>query len=345
MKRVDSALEEIRSESFAVAVDAHTAGEPIRVILKGCNEKLMEQSSMVERQQWMKNEEDVLRTRTMREPRGHAAMFGAIVMDPVEPEADVGVLFPYPAGYADMCGHGSIGVATVLLELDLLEAQEGKNEITLDTPAGLVSTVAHYEGGGVDRVDLFGTPSYFVETLEVELEEGERVEVALSFGGNFFGIVRAEELGLTVNPGSLDELNSYAHEIMKKINRRKDITLRHPETGNLPLERIRFVEGEGASKNVVIHEGSVIDRSPCGTGTCSQLAWEHEKGELEPGEDKLYRSIIGTEFRGRLAEEQMVDGRRTIIPRVTGSSYITGLNYFLASDSDPLLDGFSINHA
>jgi len=345
MKRVNSALEEIRSESFAAAVDAHTAGEPIRVILKGYDKELLEKPSMVERQQWMKNNEDEFRTRTMREPRGHAAMFGAIVMDPVQPEADVGVLFPYPAGYADMCGHGSIGVATVLLELDLLEAREGENEITLDTPAGLVRTVAHYEGGSVDRVDLFGTPSYFVETLEVELEEGERVEVALSFGGNFFGIVRAEELGLTVDPDRLDELNSCAHEIMNRINRREDVTLRHPETGKLPLERIRFVEGGGAEKNVVIHEGAVIDRSPCGTGTCSQLAWEHEKGELEPGEDKLYRSIIGTEFQGRVAEERKDGGRRVIIPRVTGSSYITGLNYFLASSSDPLLDGFSINHA
>ena len=341
MKPIDGSLNDLKKESFALAVDGHTTGEPIRVILDGYDPALEDQLTMVDRQRWLRKNRDELRTRTMQEPRGHSAMFGAIVTEPAREEADAGVLFPYPAGYADMCGHGAIGVATVLSELDLLEVEGGENEIILDTPAGAVKTVSHYRDGSVDKVDLFGTPSYFVESLEIELEPG-KVNVELSFGGNYFGIVRVEEFGLSVDRGDLDELNSVAHEIMEKVNGPDGIELVHPETGEVPLERIRFVEGEDAGKNVVIHEGAVIDRSPCGTGTCSQIAWEYYTGKTGLGEAKGYRSIIDTEFQGEAVEETEVEGREAIVPKVTGSSYITGLNYFVASPWDPLKDGFTI---
>lgn len=342
MKPLNDALNHLKEESFALAVDGHTAGEPIRVILEGYDPAVEEQPTMVDRQRWIRENQDQLRTKTMQEPRGHAAMFGAIVMEPAEEEADVGVLFPYPAGYADMCGHGAIGVATVLSELGLLEVDEGENEITLDTPAGTVKTVAHYRDGRVEKVDLFGTPSYFFDSVEVEVPGRGEVRVELSYGGNFFGIVEVEDLGLSVTRQKLEELNSLAHKIMQEVNGRKEIKLEHPKTGRVPLERIRFVEGEEKSKNVVIHEGAVIDRSPCGTGTCSQIAWEYNSGELDLGEGKRYRSIIDTEFRGEAVEERTIDGRQVIVPKVTGSSYITGLNYFVTSPGDPLVDGFTI---
>jgi len=332
----------LRDRSFALAVDAHTAGEPIRVILEGYDPLLEERPTMVDRQNWIRKNQDELRTRTMQEPRGHAAMFGAIVMPPARERADFGVLFPYPAGYADMCGHGAIGVATVLSELGLVEADKGRNEITLDTPAGTVKTVAHYRDGRADRVELFGTPSYFLDSVEVEIPDAGRIPVELSFGGNFFGIVKVEDLGLSVRKSQLDSLNSVAHEIMDRINDRDELELLHPETGVVPLERIRFVEGEAEQRNVVIHEGAVIDRSPCGTGTCSQIAWEHYNDKPEIDEGKTYRSIIGTEFEGEVVEERKVNGRQAIVPKVTGSSFITGLNYFLTSPGDPLGDGFTI---
>lgn len=343
MELRDNFTEALREESFAVAVDAHTAGEPIRVILRGTPRALEDEPTMLARQEWIKENEDEFRTRTMQEPRGHSAMFGAIVMEPASDEADVGVLFPYPAGYADMCGHGSIGVATVLVELGLLDFGVGENEITLDTPAGLVKTVARCNSGKVEEVDLFGTPSFFLNSVKLEVE-GEEVDVELSYGGNFFGIVRVEQFGLHVAPDHLEELNSLAHAIMERLNERDDVKMTRPETGELPLERIRFVEGEDAGKNVVIHEGAVIDRSPCGTGTCSQIAWEFFQDEIGVGERKAYESIIGTRFRGGVVEKSSVDGRRAIIPKLTGSAYITGLNYFIASRDDPLVNGFSLSH-
>jgi proline racemase/trans-L-3-hydroxyproline dehydratase len=342
MKSINDSLDRLKDDSFAVAVDAHTAGEPIRVILNGYDPALEDQPTMVDRQRWIRKNHDELRTRTMQEPRGHSAMFGAIVIEPARGEADAGVLFPYPAGYADMCGHGAIGVATVLSELGLLEVERGENEIVLDTPAGTVKTVAYYRNGRVDEVDLFGTPSYFLEQLEIDLPEFGKVDVELSFGGNYFGIVRVEDLGLSVGRRDLDELNATAHEIMEKVNGPDGIELVHPETGEVPLERIRFVEGEGAEKNVVIHEGAVIDRSPCGTGTCSQIAWEYYTEKTDLRETKGYRSIIDTEFRGEAVRETTLNDRKAVVPKVTGSSYITGLNYFVTSSRDPLKEGFTI---
>ena len=345
MKTLHETLDNLRKESFAVAVDAHTAGEPIRVILDGYDEELERKQSMPQRQRWIKNNDDELRTRTMREPRGHAAMFGAIVMEPPSEEADAGVLFPYPSGYADMCGHGSMGVATILLELGLIEPDRGENEVKLETPAGLVRTVASYGEGKVDEVQLFGTPSFFSESVDVELAGRGTIGVDLSYGGNFFGIVRVDELGLSLNLNQLGELNSVAHEIMEEINEMPDVMLERPEMGPVPLERIRFVGGEENEKNVVIHEGAVIDRSPCGTGTCSQLAWEYHRGDIGKRDVNRYRSIIDTEFRGEVVREETTGGRTKILPRVTGSSYITGVNYFLTSSGDPLANGFSVSHA
>ncbi|MBS3813052.1 proline racemase family protein [Candidatus Bipolaricaulota bacterium] len=344
-EEVSTALAGLRDEAFAVAVDAHTAGEPIRVILSGYSEQMLEADSMAARQVWLKENADEFRTRTMLEPRGHAAMFGAIVTEPTRDDADVGVLFPYPAGFADMCGHGSIGVATVLTELGLLPAQEGKNEIVLDTPAGLVTTVVHYQGGVADRVDLFGTPSYFVDSVTVSLEGEDDVRVDVSFGGNFFGIVTVDQVDLSITPENISLLNDFAHRIMKKINAREDLRYVHPETGEVSLERIRFVEGGSGLKNIVIHEGAVIDRSPCGTGTCSQLAREYHKGDIAKGEKKTYQSVTGTEFLGEVVEEKEEGGEKIITPKVTGSSYITGVNYFVASRGDPLVNGFSVTPA
>lgn len=339
---MSEALAGLREKSFAVAVDAHTAGEPIRTILGGYEGEMLEEDSMFGRQNWLKENGDELRTRTMLEPRGHAAMFGAIVMEPTRDEADVGVLFPYPAGFADMCGHGSIGVATVLTELGLLPVEEGDNEVVLDTPAGLVTTVVHYHEGVAESVDLFGTPSYYFDSVKVDLKGIGELEVDVSFGGNFFGIVTVDQIGHSIHPDNIPALNDIAHRIMKKVNETDEVRFVHPETGELPLERIRFVEGEDGLKNIVIHEGAVIDRSPCGTGTCSQIAWENHRGAIDQGTRKPYQSVIGTRFYGEVAEERIEDGHEVIIPKVTGSSYITGLNYFLASNGDPLVDGFSV---
>ena len=331
----------LRAKVSVTTVDSHTAGEPTRVIVSGLDPAINNIPTMVERQAWLEKHHDALRTSLMQEPRGHAAMFGAVLTEPISPEAAVGVIFIYPSAYADMCGHGTIGVVTTLVELGIVHPSGERTEVILDTPAGLVKTVARVEDNRVRSVDLINVPAYFLETVEAELPELGRIPVHLSYGGNFFGIVEANGVGLSVKVANLERLNSIAHRTMTKIN--KQMLFNHPFTGQAKLERIRFVDGERNEMNVVIHEGGVIDRSPCGTGTCAQMAWEYASGLKPLGVSSSYYSIIKTEFSGKVLEETEFAGRKAVIPQVTGTAYITGVHDFIMSPDDPLRDGFNLN--
>jgi proline racemase len=214
-------------------------------------------------------------------------------------------------------------------------------EVILDTPAGQVKTVANIDGDVVSSVDLINVPAYFLETVEAELPELGKIPVHLSYGGNFFGIVEAKGLGLSVEVADLGQLNTIAHGIMRMIN--EQMVFRHPLSGQTELERIRFVDGEHNESNVVIHEGGVIDRSPCGTGTCAQMAWEYASGLKSLGVSSSYYSIIKTKFSGKLLKETDFADRKAVIPQVTGTAYITGVHDFIMSPDDSLRNGFSLN--
>ena len=331
----------LRARASVTTVDSHTAGEPTRVVVNGIDPAINNIPTMVERQAWFKKHYDYLRTSLMQEPRGHQAMFGAVLTEPVRPEAAAGVIFIHPSGYADMCGHGTIGVVTTLIEMGVVQPSGEKTEVLLDTPAGPVKTVARVEDGRVSSVDLINVPAYFLETVEVQLPELGKIPVHLSYGGNFFGIVEAKRVGLSVKVADLDRLNSVAHRIMSEIN--KQMVFSHPLSGQTKLERIRFVDGQHNENNVVIHEGGVIDRSPCGTGTCAQMAWEYASGLKRLGVPSSYYSIIKTKFVGKLLKETEFAGRRAVIPQVTGTAYITGVHDFIMSPDDPLRHGFNLN--
>jgi proline racemase/trans-L-3-hydroxyproline dehydratase len=301
----------LRAKASVTTVDSHTAGEPTRVVVSGLDPAINNIPTMVERQAWLEKHYDALRTSLMQEPRGHQAMFGAVLTEPVSPEAAAGVIFMYPSAYADMCGHGTIGVVTTLIEMGVVQPSGERTEVILDTPAGLVKTVARVEDDRVCSVDLINVPAYFLEAVEAELPELGRIPVHLSYG------------------------------IMKEVN--KQMLFNHPFTGQTKLERIRFVDGEHNESNVVIHEGGVIDRSPCGTGTCAQMAWEYASGLKPLGVSSSYYSIVKTKFSGKLLEETEFAGRRAVIPQVTGTAYITGVHDFIMSPDDPLRNGFSLN--
>jgi len=335
------AITKLRARASVTTVDSHTAGEPTRVVVSGLDPGINDIPTMVERQAWLEKHHDALRTRLMQEPRGHQAMFGAVLTEPVSPEAAAGVIFMYPSAYADMCGHGTIGVVTTLIEMGVVEPSGERTEVILDTPAGLVKTVARVEDGHVRSVDLINVPAYFLETVEAELPELGKIPVHLSYGGNFFGIVEAKGVGLSVKVANLGQLNSIAYRIMRVIN--EQMVFRHPLSGQAKLERIRFVDGEHNESNVVIHEGGVIDRSPCGTGTCAQMAWEYASGLKPLGVSSSYHSIIKTEFSGKLLKETDFAGRRAVIPQVTGTAYITGVHDFIMPLDDPLRNGFSLD--
>ena len=337
----EETIGKLRLKASITTVDSHTAGEPTRVVVSGLDPAINDIPTMVERQTWLGKHYDTLRTSLMQEPRGHAAMFGAVLNDPISPEASAGVIFIYPSDYADMCGHGAIGVVTTLIEMEIVKPSGERTEVVLDTPAGSVRTVARIKDNVVRGVDLINVPAYFLETVEIELPNLGRIPVHLSYGGNFFGIIEAKQAGLGVRTAHLGYLNDIAHRAMRAIN--EQMLFDHPRSGQTKLERIRFVDGKHSEINVVIHEGGVIDRSPCGTGTCAQMAWEYVSGRKPLGVSSSYYSIIKTRFSGKLLEETEFAGKRAVIPQVTGKAYITGVHDFILSPDDPLRDGFNLN--
>jgi len=323
-------------------IDAHTAGEPFRVIVDGFPQ--LQGETILARRRYAKEHFDHLRTALMWEPRGHADMYGCIVTPAVSKDADIGILFIHNEGFSTMCGHGIIGITTVALETAMLPATEPETIIRIDTPAGLVVAYASVEGRKVRSVRFHNVPS-FVLALdeEVEVLHMGRVRYDLAFGGAFYAYVDAEEIGLRVDPEHYSALIEAGRAIKRAVMMSRSIE--HPFEKDLGFLYGTIFVGhsfsEGAhSSNVCIFAEGEADRSPTGTGVSGRLAIHHARGEIKIGESIIIESIIGSRFTGRVVETTKFGPYPAIIPEVEGSAWITGRHEFLIDPDDPLKDGF-----
>src|SRR6202046_3998918 len=192
----------MRSIRTLHAVDSHTEGMPTRVITGGVG--VIPGATMAERRQYFMTHMDDLRTLLMCEPRGHAAMSGAILQPPARPDCDFGVLFIEVSGCLPMCGHGTIGVATVLVETGMVAVTEPVTEIRLDTPAGLVTASVQVRDGHAESVTLRNVASFaYALGAQLEVPGLGAVEADVAFGGNFYAIVALGALGIPFTPGDL----------------------------------------------------------------------------------------------------------------------------------------------
>jgi proline racemase len=301
---------------------------------------------MFERRQWFLDNSDELRTLLMYEPRGHASMSGAILQPPTRPDADWGVLYIEVSGCLPMCGHGTIGVATVLVETGMVEVTEPVTTIRLDTPAGLVVAEVAVEDGASRSVTLTNVPSFATRLdATVDVPGFGAVPYDLAFGGNFYAMVRLEDLGLPFDRAEKQRLLDAGLAIMGAINE-KDLPV-HPENpGITGCHHVQLVApGSDATHSrhaMAIHPGW-FDRSPCGTGTSARMAQLHARGELPLHRDFVNESFIGTTFTGRLVEEtRLADGRTAVVPTITGRAWITGTAQYLLDPEDPFPAGFLI---
>lgn len=324
-------------------VDSHTAGEPTRIVTGGVPH--IPGETMMAKKIWLQENLDHLRKTLMWEPRGHRDMFGAVFTSPTSVDADVGVIFMDNGGYLDMCGHGSIGAVTVLVEtgmipLPLQENNEMLN-LTLDTPAGQVRARIQIENSKVKAVTIRNVPAFVYKKVFLEISGIEKIDVHISYGGNFFAQVKAYDLDIALLPGNIKQLQNRGMEIRDKINREHTIT--HPGTGKkAQVDLVQIYEDSLPPKNVVIFGASQIDRSPCGTGTCAKMALLHEKGFLPLNQPYVHNSIFGTTFTGRLIQETTVGGLRAVVPEIEGRAFITGIHQFVIDREDPVGNGFSI---
>jgi proline racemase len=325
------------------AVDSHTEGMPTRVVTGGVGP--IPGASMLERKLHFERHMDDLRLLLMREPRGHGAMSGAILQPPLRTDADWGVVFIEVSGCLPMCGHGTIGVATVLVETGMVEVSEPETIVRLDTPAGLVEARVAVEGGRARSVALRNVSSFLLARDRKVRVDGRALTYDMAFGGNFYAILPAESAGLAVDPGRATELIERGLELMAAINESERPV--HPlDTRIAGCRHVIFTapgeDGPRSQRSATsIHPGW-LDRSPCGTGTSARLAALHARGELDVGEEFVNRSVIGTRFGGRIVEETEVGGLPAIVPEITGRAWITGMGQYVLDPEDPFPAGFSL---
>jgi len=331
----------VRSRLVINAVDSHTEGMPTRVVTAGAGE--LRGTTMAERRLYLMNERDELRRLLMYEPRGHSAMSGAILQPPARPDADFGVVFIEVSGCLPMCGHGTMGTATVLVETGMVPASEPVTTIRLDTPAGLVEAFVEVGGGRAQGVTIRNVPAYLhLRDAAVKVPGFGEVMLDLAWGGNFYAILPAASVGLSVQPSLHDELVRAGLAIMAAVN--EQLEFAHPEQEWVDsCQHVLFTEpgdGEVSGRGTVAIHPGWLDRSPCGTGTCARMAQLYARGELRLGEDYVHASVLGTRFTGRLVEQTKVGVFDAVVPTVRGRAWVTGLASYLLDPDDPFPAGF-----
>ncbi|MGW6572919.1 proline racemase family protein [Streptomyces sp. NPDC054945] len=332
----------MRTRHVYHAVDSHTEGMPTRVVTGGVG--VIPGATMAEKRLHFIEHMDHVRTLLMYEPRGHSAMSGAILQPPTRPDADYGVLYIEVSGLLPMCGHGTIGVATVLVETGMVPVVEPVTTVRLDTPAGLVSVDVRVEDGAATAVTLTNVPSFAVGLdLKAEVPGFGAVTYDLAYGGNFYAFVELDALGLPFDRARKDDLIAAGLAVMDAINAGPDRPV-HPEDPAIAGVKHVYLAAPGSDARrsrhaMAIHPGW-FDRSPCGTGTSARMAQLHARGLLELGTDFVNESFIGTEFTGRLIAEATVGGRPAVVPTVTGRAWITGTAQYFLDPSDPFPGGF-----
>jgi len=331
----------MRSSRMLTAVDSHTEGMPTRVITGGVG--VIPGATMNEKRLHFMEHMDDIRLFLMNEPRGHAAMSGAILQAPTRDDADWGVVYIEVSGCLPMCGHGTIGVATVLVETGMVEVVEPVTTIRLDTPAGLVIARVAVSDGHADSVTIENVPSYSVRLDDtVEVPDYGTVPYSLAFGGNFYAMVDLDAVGLTFDRANQQQILAAGLAIMEAINSTNPP--RHPEIDGVNhCHHVEFIAPGSTAQHsqhaMAIYPGW-FDRSPCGTGTSARMAELWARGELALDTDFVNESFIGSRFTGRLIRETTIAGIPAVIPTITGRAWVTGIGQYLLDPSDPFPTGF-----
>jgi len=323
-------------------IDTHTGGEPTRTIIGGL--PYIPGKTVVEKMKYLREHMDWVRTALMFEPRGHSVMSGVILTEPTHPEADIGVIFIETGGYLPMCGHDTIGVSTALVETGMVKVEEPVTQITLDTPAGLTRVRVDVENGTTKAVTFRNIPSFvFAGDVEVDIPAFGKIKMDVSYGGNVYAIVPADAFGIEICPENASGLIEKGRIVRDAVN--AQVKIQHPEKDF--IDSCTHVEFYGKptaagahAKNAVFFADGGIDRSPCGTGTSAKIATLYGRGELRLNEEFVHESIIGSIFRARAVEETKVGPYPAIIPEVTGSAHVMGINQIFIDPDDPHRNGF-----
>jgi 4-hydroxyproline epimerase len=325
-------------------VDAHTCGNPVRVIAGGA--PILEGKNMFERRLHFMKEFDWIRKGLMYEPRGHDMMSGSILFPPSDPANDMGILFIETSGCLPMCGHGTIGTVTVVIEQGLVTPKK-PGFLLVEVPAGLIKVEYQMNGKKVSSVKLTNVPSFLAgKDLEIISPHLGKLKFDVAYGGNFYAIVDPQENFKGLEKYSANDLIAFSRPLRTLINDK--FKFQHPE--NPQIQGVSHIEWTGTTispeadgRNAVFYGDKAIDRSPCGTGTSARMAQLTARGKLKKGDQFLHESIIGSQFLGRVEDLTVVGEFAAIVPSIEGWAKITGFNnIFIDDEDDPYAFGFQV---
>lgn len=326
-------------------VDAHTAGNPVRVVTGGGPD--LKGDTMNARREHFVAEFDWIRTGLMFEPRGHDVMSGSILYPPLRDDVDGSILFIETSGCLPMCGHGTIGTVTVMVEEGLVTPKT-PGKLRLEVPAGIIGCAYEQDDAGhVTSVTITNVPSFlYARDLEIDLPGVGPLKFDVAYGGNFYAIFEPQ-------PGYADMSQFTAFEIqqLSPVARRlinEKYTFQHPLYPTINGLRHVMWTGtarhpEADARNAVFYGEKAIDRSPCGTGTSARLAQKFGKGELKVGDTFVHESIIGSLFHGKVEEAVTVGAYKGMVPSIAGQAWVTGYNTIFLDDRDPFVRGFTVS--
>lgn len=337
------------------AIEAHAEGEPGRVVI-GADE-LVPGATIEERFDYAARELHGLRRLLLHEPRGYPGLCAVLALKPTNPAADVAIIVLEQAAFTPMSGSNTICAVTALLETGWLPMVEPVTTVTVETAVGLVSVEARCANGKVLDVTIANVPAFAVHLgVPLDVPELGVVPVDVAFGGQFFVLARAQDLGVSLEPSSARELLNVGARLKLAVNRQYPVS--HPlnpgiNSTNLVLmtgpSPAPGIDGKNAMAMVTdtlsddpITWTGALDRSPCGTGTCARMACMHARGELPLGQPFVHQGMLGTTFTGRLIGETTVGEYPAVLPTVTGRGWVTGRSEWVLDDSDPFPEGFTI---
>jgi proline racemase len=324
-------------------IDMHTGGEPLRVILDGF--PAIKGNNVLEARQYAKTNYDHLRKSLMFEPRGHADMYGCILIPPNDEGADFGILFLHNEGYSAMCGHAIIGITTLAVEMNWVDVTEPETKIVIDAPCGRITSFVKVESGEVKSVYFHGVPSFVVALDQtVEVPGLGVVEYDLAYGGAFYAYVNSEKLNIDLTPENSSLLIQKGMDIKHAVIK-SNVRIEHPFEADLSfLYGTIFIGGPVSdgidSRNVCIFADGEVDRSPTGSGVSGRLPIHFTRKEIAVEETMTIESITGSVFKGSVIRTEQFGKYEAIIPQVEGTAFVTGQHEFLINPNDPFKEGF-----
>ena len=346
----------MRLSNVVYAVDTHACGEPGRVIVGGVLD--VPGKTMFEKMQYLESEADELRLRMLREPRGYPASNCNLILPPTVPEADAGYVIMEQTEYPGMSGTNTIAVVTVLIETGMVESREPVTELLLESPAGLIRATAQVREGKVETVTFENVPGFAVHLdAKIEVPELGTVTVDVAYGGMFYVIADADQFGLRLTEDEAGDAVRIGE--MVKAAAQEQLDCVHPDNPDIRGITIGQLSAPPIGANadrrntVVVSTGKldwnrpstwkgVLDRSPCGTGTCAKMAAMYAKGELGLDQDFRHEGILGTIFTGRLVRETTVGEYRAVVPTLSGTAWITGFAQYVVDPQDPFPNGYTV---